>query len=314
MSALALGVGAGALALLAAGGSTLVGRGERRRLAERIASLRPAPSVAALARAAPRRARFAPLRALDPLLGIERATASDEPMPVFPWLLIGALAGGFAYTVFSVLLGLGGAFPWVLALGAGLFAARSGVAGARAGIRAKMEDEFSLALGVIIRCVRVGLPVTEGMRAVAGEVPAPTGPEFRACVDQVQLGEDFDAALVGLARRCALADYRFFAVSVALQRQTGGNLAETLENLAETIRKRKAIRLRAQALTSETKATVMVLSLLPIVVGGLLMLVRPDYIMTLFVTENGRLLLGVAAVVQAFGLAIIRMIIKRSLA
>jgi tight adherence protein B len=249
----------------------------------------------------------------DPLLGIDRRVASDEPMSPLVPLLAGGAAAVAAALVLTELLGLGRPLALLVAPAAALLVARGLVAGKRDAVRETMEEQFALALGVIIRCVRAGLPVNEGMRAVAAEVPAPTGPEFRRAVDQIQLGEGFDQALQGLAERCALPDYRFFAVSVTLQRQTGGNLAETLDNLAETIRRRRAVRLKARALTSETRATVLVLALLPVVVAAVLMVVNPPYVLQLVATADGRMLLGVALVIQMIGLGVIRIISRRSL-
>ncbi len=291
-----------------------LGRRDRARLAERIAALRPLPAAGPGGRRGSRLRLPAVVgRWLDPLLGIDRDVASDESISVLRPLLGGAAAALVVQLCLGKLLGLSVTLAMLAAVPAALVAARAVVGGRRDATRQLMEDQFALALGVIIRCVRAGLPVNEGMRAVAAELAMPTGPEFRRCVDQIQLGVGFDAALTALAGRCALADYRFFAVAVALQRQTGGNLAETLDNLSETIRKRRAVRLRAQALTSETRATVMVLALLPVVVGGILMLVSPDYVMQLFTTESGRRLLGIAMLTQAFGLAVIRIISRRSL-
>lgn len=291
------------------------GRKDRRRLAERLAHLRPAGFLRQQAR---KRRLRSPLLAgisgwLDPALGINRSIASDEPMTAATPLLAAAAAALATYACLAKLLGLSEILSILAALPAALFAARSMVAARRSAIRETMEDQFALALGIIIRCVRAGLPVNEGMRAAGAELPAPTGPEFRRCVDQIQLGVSFDAALVALAQRCALADYRFFAVAVALQRQTGGNLAETLDNLSETIRKRRAVKLRAKALTSETRATVLVLAVMPVVVGAILMVVSPDYVMQLFNTGSGRRLLGIAILIQAFGLAVIRAISRKSL-
>ncbi len=250
---------------------------------------------------------------IDPLLGIDRALATDERLSIVRPLLAGAGAVAAAWLCLTFLLEVSGPFAAPLSAAAAIFVARGQVTGARDSIRELMEEQFALALGVIIRCVRAGLPVTEGMRAVSSELPWPTGPEFRRAVDQIQLGEGFDAALQALADRCVLTDYRFFAVSVALQRQTGGNLSETLENLSETIRKRRAVRLKARSLTSETRATVWVLALLPVVVGGILMVVNPPYVMQLFTTPGGRQLLGIAILVQMVGLAIIRALSRRAL-
>jgi tight adherence protein B len=237
----------------------------------------------------------------------------DERIAVLPALLVGLGAAALVMLVLGQLLGLQALIAGLGAAAAFFGAVRMWVAQRRDAGLAQVEEQFSLALGVIIRCVRAGLPVVEGMRAVSVEVPAPSGPEFGRCVDQIQLGVDFDAALAGLADRCRLADYRFFGVTVALQRQTGGNLAETLDNLAETIRRRRAVRLKAQSLTSEIRATVMVLALLPAGVAALMMVVSPSYILQLFTTESGRMLLGIAMLVQATGLVIIKLITRRAL-
>jgi tight adherence protein B len=289
---------------------------DRRKRAERLATIRPAAARRPDARARRLRLPFAggigPI--VDPLLGIDRGLASDESLSILVPLSVGAAAALAAHLVLTRLLDLSAAIGVAVAAAAFILVARGVVTGKRDSIREVMEEQFALALGVMIRCVRAGLPVNEGMRAVAAELAQPTGPEFRRAVDQIQLGTSFDMALLGLAQRCSLADYRFFAVAVTLQRQTGGNLAETLDNLAETIRKRRAVRLKARALTSETRATVFVLALLPIVVAAVLMVVNPPYVTQLFTTADGRQLLGIAIVVQMIGLAVIRFISRRSLA
>lgn len=285
----------------------------RKQLAARLALVRPASAAPAVAASARTWALPGLNRLLDPLLGLDRGSAVDERIAVLPALLVGAGAAALVLLVLGQLLALSALLAGLGAAAAFGGAVRMWVAQRRDAGLAQVEEQFSLALGVIIRCVRAGLPVVEGMRAVGAEVPAPSGPEFGRCVDQIQLGVDFDAALAGLATRCRLADYRFFGVTVTLQRQTGGNLAETLDNLAETIRRRRAVRLKAQSLTAEIRATVMVLALLPVGVGALMLVVSPSYILQLFTTENGRLLLGIALVVQATGLVIIKLITQRSL-
>ncbi|MGL6044787.1 MAG: type II secretion system F family protein [Sandaracinobacteroides sp.] len=288
---------------------------ERKRRLERLSALRPVSNR----RRDVQRARTArPVAAaiagvIDPLLGIDRLKASDEPMSVWMPILTGLGAAVAAHAVLTRLLGVAELYALPVALAAALMVARGAIAGKRDKVCELMEEQFALALGVIIRCVRAGLPVNEGMRAVAAEVAIPTGPEFRRAVDQIQLGQGFDAALQSLADRCAISDYRFFAVSVSLQRQTGGNLAETLDNLSDTIRKRRAVKLKARALTSETRATVLVLALLPVVVAGVLMVVNPPYVLQLFTTPDGRRLLGIAILVQMVGLAVIRFISRKSL-
>lgn len=303
---------------LAAPAPARLGSRKRQRLAQRIAAVAPITPTARrpatrAARPSATNWRAAPRRLLDPLLGIDRRLATDEPMRLLPAVAAGAAAAIAAWAVFSWLLGIPGLFPVLVGAIAAIMAARAMVNARRDAVRALMEEQFELALGVIIRCVRAGLPVNEGMRAVATEIPAPTGPEFRTAVDQMQLGTGFDSALQALADRCAIADYRFFATAVALQRQTGGNLAETLDNLADTMKKRRAVRLKARALTSETRATVVVLAILPAVVAAVLLLINPGYIMQLVDNPSGRRMLGVAIVIQGIGLAVIRMITRRTL-
>lgn len=290
---------------------------DRRKLAARLVQFQPVGDTVGNV---PRKGRRQTVkrtglgRPIDKALGIDRATATDERIAVVPAIAAGVLAGCAVAACLSLLLGVSTNLAGAAGLVLSVFGARYVVGMRRDATLARMEEQFALALGVIIRCVRAGLPVVEGMRAVGAEVPEPTGPEFRRCVDQVQLGVDFDVALVGLAERCTLPDYRFFGVTVTLQRQTGGNLAETLDNLAETIRRRRAVRLKAQALTSETRATVAVLAVLPLGVAAAMMVVSPDYILQLFTTASGRKLLGIAMVVQAFGLLVIRIIARKSLA
>lgn len=292
----------------------LAGRGERRQLAGRIAEVQPELVETRGPASALRTIRVPHFILLDRLIGINREMASDAVISTVMCLIMGALGGCLLFVVAHFLLTIDKPYAIGVAVLAGLMAARISVARRRIAVQDRMEDELSQALGVIIRCVRVGLPVVEGMRAVSLEIPAPTGPEFRRAVDQIHLGEAFDVALQGLAQRCALPAYRFFAVSVSLQRQTGGNLSETLDNLADTLRKRKALRLKVKALISEPMATVTVLSVLPFVVGAILMAVRPDYVMTLFTTETGRFILGIAVVIQCMGLLVIRTMIKQTLA
>jgi len=285
----------------------------RKRLAARLALYQPAHAAQAVAPPARSLALPGLHRLLDALLGLDRGACVDERIAVLPALLVGSCSAALVMLVLGQLLGLQTLLAGLGAATAFFGGVRLWVAQRRDAGLAQVEEQFSLALGVIIRCVRAGLPVVEGMRAVGAEVPAPTGPEFGRCVDQIQLGVDFDEALASLATRCRLADYRFFGVTVALQRQTGGNLAETLDNLAETIRRRRAVRLKAQSLTSEIRATVMVLALLPAGVAALMMVVSPSYILQLFTTDSGRMLLGIAMLVQATGLVIIKLITRKAL-
>lgn len=173
--------------------------------------------------------------------------------------------------------------------------------------------QFPDALAQITRAVRAGLPVIEAIRSVAEEAPQPTATEFAAIVDRMTLGVALDEALADTAMRTGLAEYRFFATALVLQARTGGSLAETLDNLAEVIRRRVALRQRAHALASEAKTSAAILTSLPFLTGAALFVVTPSYAMVLFTTESGKLALGLAAGLLTFGILMMRSIIRRSL-
>jgi len=177
----------------------------------------------------------------------------------------------------------------------------------------KLLHQFPDALAMIVRSVRVGIPVMEAIRAVSRESPEPTGPEFGRLVNQVAIGVTLEDAVMELARRGGIPEYRFFATALSLQNQTGGTLSETLENLAEVIRKRVALVAKGKAMTSEARASAMILAVLPIMTGGVLWALNPAYIDLLFTEKTGRTMFGTAVLSLVLGLGTIRMIIKKSL-
>jgi tight adherence protein B len=173
--------------------------------------------------------------------------------------------------------------------------------------------QFPDALAMIVRSVRVGIPVQEAVRTVARELPYPTGPEFSRLVSQVSVGVSMDDGMIEMARRAGLPEYRFFATALSLQNQTGGALSETLENLADVIRKRAALKAKGMAMASEAKATAFVLAALPVLIGLVLWALNPAYISLLFTDDTGHKLLAAAVVSLSIGLFVIRTIIKKSL-
>ncbi len=174
-------------------------------------------------------------------------------------------------------------------------------------------SQFPDALAMISRSVRVGVPVTEAVRICSRESQTPTREEFAKAADQVAIGLDLENALLEMAERNDLAEYRFFATALALQSQTGGGLTETLETLADTIRKRENARKRGHALAAEARTSIYVLAALPIVVCAALFVINPEYIGLLFTDPTGEKLLGIAVGMLVSGLWIMQQIIKRSL-
>lgn len=177
----------------------------------------------------------------------------------------------------------------------------------------RLLAQFPDALAMIVRSIRVGIPVMEAVRAVSRELPDPTANEFARLVDQVAIGTTLEDAVTELARRSGLAEYRFFATALALQNQTGGTLSDTLENLADVIRKRAALRAKGHAMTSEARTSAMILGALPILTGIMLYFLNPSYMMLLFTDPTGRAMFGAAVISLSVGMIVIRLIIKKTL-
>jgi tight adherence protein B len=178
---------------------------------------------------------------------------------------------------------------------------------------ALLYQQFPDALGMIVRSVRVGVTVAEALRTVAREAPFPTSIAFARLADRVSIGVALDEALRVMADRSGLPEYRFFATALSLQSQTGGALTETLENLADVIRRRVGLRKRAFALASEARTSALILTALPIVTGTALLIISPGYIAPLFYEPAGQKMLGAAVLSLSAGTLVMRAIISRSL-
>jgi tight adherence protein B len=171
---------------------------------------------------------------------------------------------------------------------------------------------FPDALDLIRRGVRAGLPVNEALSVAGREIADPVGSELRRALDQMQIGVQMIDALQEISDRIRVADFRFLVVALALQSKTGGSLAETLVNLSGVIRARKALRLKARALSAEAKASAAVLAVLPFLVGGIMYLMNPDFVRILFVDPRGRFMVGVAFLSLVTGLTTMAVMIKRA--
>ena len=146
--------------------------------------------------------------------------------------------------------------------------------------------KFPDAIELLVRGLRSGLPVTETLSVVAQEVPGPVGEEFKAVVDRIKLGRSMEEALQETADRLNTAEFSFFCITLAIQRETGGNLAETLSNLADVLRKRAQMKLKIKAMSSESKASAYIVGSLPFIVFGMIYWVNPKYIGNFFIDER----------------------------
>jgi tight adherence protein B len=145
-----------------------------------------------------------------------------------------------------------------------------------------LEGQMPLALDVVTRALRAGHPVVSAVRLAGEEMGDPIGSEFGLIVDETTYGIEFREALMNFARRSGSGDAHFFAVSVAIQAETGGNLAEILEGWASVIRSRATLAKRVKALSSEGRASALLLSILPVLMISVMMLANPAYYTTKF--------------------------------
>jgi tight adherence protein B len=161
---------------------------------------------------------------------------------------------------------------------------------------AKFNNNFPDAIELMVRGLRSGLPITETLGIVATEIPGPVGIEFRMVSDKMKIGRTMEAALQDTADRLGTPEFQFFVITLAIQRETGGNLAETLSNLADVLRKRAQMRLKIRAMSSESKASAYIVGSLPFVVFILVWLINPHY-MSGFATDQRLTVAGIGGMV-----------------
>ena len=230
-----------------------------------------------------------------------------RPLLVLPLSLVPG------YVAQWLMRGLFGPWAWLLLPLVALGVTRAIYRGSDAKRTRILYRQFPDALAMIVRAVRVGIPVVEALRSVAQDAPVPTSTEFRRLHDQVGVGTALEDGLRELSARNRLPEYRFFATALALQSQTGGGLTETLENLADVVRKRIALQSRGYALASEARTSAGVLAALPVFAGLALAVLNPDYVAALFEPGSGQTLFGATVVWLGTGIAAMRFLIRKSL-
>ena len=156
--------------------------------------------------------------------------------------------------------------------------------------------KFPDAIELLVRGLRSGLPVTETLGVVATEVPGPVGEEFKLITDRIRVGKTMEDALQDTANRLDMAEFSFFCITLAIQRETGGNLAETLSNLSDVLRKRAQMKLKIRAMSSESKASAYIVGALPFLVFTMIWFVNPVYIGGFF-TEDRLIVAGLGGMV-----------------
>jgi tight adherence protein B len=227
-------------------------------------------------------------------------------------IVVGLIAAIIVILFVSRLLALNSALVMLLGGVAAMAAPVGFLRLAQYRYRSRFLDVFPDALDLIRRAVKAGLPVNEALGVAGREVADPVGSELRRALDQMQIGVQMVDAMQQVSNRVRVADFRFLLVALSLQGKTGGSLAETLASLSSVIRARKALRLKAHALSAEAKASAAVLAALPFVVGGAMYVMDRDLVQTLFVDPRGRFMLGVMFVSLVTGLMVMASMVKRA--
>ncbi len=149
----------------------------------------------------------------------------------------------------------------------------------------KFTVSFPDALDLLVRGLRSGLPVSETMGVIAREIPGPVGEEFKLITERVKIGKSLEQSMLETADRLGTAEFKFFCITLAIQRETGGNLAETLANLAGVLRQRAQMKLKIRAMSSESKASAYIIGSLPFLVFGLICWINFEYMMPFFTPD-----------------------------
>lgn len=174
----------------------------------------------------------------------------------------------------------------------------------------KFTSLFPEAIGLMVRGIKSGLPIGETFVVVGQEVGNPVGEEFRRISDQTRLGQTLEQALWDAAKRVDTPEIKFLVVSLSVQRETGGNLAETLENLDVILRRRRQMKLKVKAMSSEARASAGIIASLPFIMIGALSGVNPSYVNRLFETHLGNLMLGGGGFAMVLGIFVMQKMAK----
>jgi len=206
------------------------------------------------------------------------------------------------------------AAPFVACLGVGIVVGVGvphlviGIMGGRR--RNKFNALFPEGIDLIVRGLKSGLPVSESIRVVGQEISDPVGVEFREVSDQIKFGKTLTDAMWSVAPRIDTPEFRFFIIALSIQQETGGNLAETLENLSGVLRKRKTLKLKIKALSSEAKASAYIIGSLPFLMFGILLMMNYGYASTLYTDPRGIILVGCGFISYAMGIGVMAKMVR----
>lgn len=160
----------------------------------------------------------------------------------------------------------------------------------------QFNARFPDAIDLLVRGLKSGLPVTETFQVVSQELPGPVGEEFKGVVERIRIGNTMEAALQETADMIGTPEFQFFCITIQIQRETGGNLAETLANLSDVLRKRAQMKLKIRAMSSEAKASAYIVGALPFFVFGIVWMMNPEYLAGFF-SEQRLMIAGIGGLI-----------------
>lgn len=211
--------------------------------------------------------------------------------------LVGFVAQGLLGAAMGFFVGLFGLPRWALGMMV-------------AGRQKKFSSQLADSIDIIVRGVKSGLPLNQCLRIIAQESPEPVRGEFQALCDSQAMGVPLDQSMQRMYERMPLPEVNFFAIVLVIQQKTGGNLSESLGNLSAVLRARKLMKEKVKALSSEAKASAMIIGSLPILVMTMVYFTRPDYIMILFIDPVGRMILLGASTMMALGIFVMNKMVN----
>jgi tight adherence protein B len=224
------------------------------------------------------------------------------------WIICGVLAG---VTVLGCLVTRQSPLVDALAaFGVGLGLPRWVLSFLRNRRQKKFTREFANGIDIIVRSVRSGLPTNEALKIVAKELPEPVSGEFYKLVESLKVGVTLEQALKKMFEAMPTPEVSFFAIVMTIQAKSGGNLSEALSNLSSVLRDRKRLQGKIKAMSSEAKASAMIIGSLPVVVAVLVYLTTPDYIKLLFTERMGNIMLAACAIWMGTGIAVMKKMIS----
>ena len=311
---------AGLLALLVFGGIAILQGGEHRRIRKRLAAITGQKNAARSSHASGaggisirRDQPDSSIAGLDGLIKRslprvsalrDRLTRTGKKISLGEYVLASLLVGGMSYLACIKLAGAAMPVALLLAVAVGVALPYRVISFMIAQRQNKFLALFPEGIELMVRGLKSGVPSTESMRVVGQELPDPVGAVFRDITDAMIMGQNMTEALAVASKRISITEFRFFEISLGIQQETGGNLSETLENLANTLRRRKQMKNKIRALSSEARASAYILGALPFLMFGILNLVNPDYAGVLIHDPRGHETLAAAGISLAIGVGV----------